>query len=36
MHPVIIGTIIWVIVGLIVGWKVFEYIGEKSPLGKEW
>lgn len=36
MNPVIIGTIFWVIVGLFVGWKVINYVGEKSPLGKEW
>lgn len=36
MNPVIIGTIFWIILGLVVGWKVINYVGEKSPLGKEW
>ena len=36
MNPVVIGTIVWVIIGLAVGWKIFGYVGEKSPLGKEW
>jgi hypothetical protein len=26
MNPVAIGTIIWLIVGLIVGWKVMNYV----------
>lgn len=36
MNPVIIGTIIWIILGLAVGWKIMNYVAEKSPLGKEW
>lgn len=36
MNPVIIGTIIWIIIGLAVGWKIMNYVAEKSPLGKEW
>ena len=34
MNPVMIGTIVWVILGLIVGWKIMQYVAEKSPLGK--
>lgn len=36
MHPVLVGTIIWLIVGLLVGWKVTKYVGAHSPPGKEW
>lgn len=36
MNPVIIGTIIWIIIGLAVGWKIINYVAERSPLGKEW
>jgi hypothetical protein len=34
MNPVIFGTIIWVLIGLGVGYKVMNYVAEKSPLGK--
>ncbi len=36
MHPVLIGTIVWLIVGLIVGWRVIKHVGAQSPPGKEW
>ena len=36
MHPVLIGTIVWLILGLIVGWKVLKTVAESSPPGKEW
>lgn len=29
-----IGTIFWILIGLIVGYKVMNYVAEKSPLGK--
>ena len=31
MHPVLIGTIVWLILGLIVGWKVLKTVAESSP-----
>ena len=34
MHPVLIGSIVWLIVGLIVGWKVLRHIAASSPPGK--
>lgn len=36
MHPVLVGTILWLIVGLIVGWKVLKHVAASSPPGKEW
>jgi hypothetical protein len=36
MNPVFVGTIFWIIIGLAAGWKIVKYVGEKSPLGKEW
>jgi len=27
MNPVIIGTLIWILVGLGIGWKIFTYVG---------
>ena len=36
MHPVLIGTIIWLILGIAVGWKVLKHVGQSSPPGKEW
>ncbi len=34
MNPVMIGTIVWILIGLAVGYKVMNYVAEKSPLGK--
>lgn len=34
MHPVIFGTFIWIIVGLVVGWRVLLHIKNSSPAGK--
>ena len=36
MNPVLVGTFIWLIIGLIVGWKVLQHIKNVSPAGKEW
>jgi putative Mn2+ efflux pump MntP len=36
MNPVLIGTIVWIILGLGIGYKIITYVGERSPLGKEW
>lgn len=36
MHPILIGTVIWLIVGLLVGWRVLKYVASQSPPGKEW
>lgn len=35
MHPVMVGTIVWVIVGLIVGWLVLRHVARQSPEGKQ-
>lgn len=34
MHPVIIGTVIWLIIGLLVGWRVLKHVAAQSPPGK--
>lgn len=34
MHPVLIGTIFWIIIGLLVGWRVLKYVASQSPPGK--
>ena len=34
MNPVIIGSIIWLIIGIIVGWQVMKYVGKQSAEGK--
>jgi hypothetical protein len=31
MHPVLVGTIIWLIIGIIVGWRILKYIAKQSP-----
>ena len=36
MGAIFIGTIIWLIVGILVGWKVLKVVAESSPAGKEW
>ena len=36
MHPVLIGTVIWLIIGLFIGWRVLKYVASQSPPGKEW
>ena len=35
MHPVLIGTIVWLIVGIIVGWLVLRHVAAQSPEGKQ-
>lgn len=35
MGPIFVGTIIWLIVGLLVGWRVIKHVHESSPPGKE-
>lgn len=35
MHPVLIGTIVWLIVGIIVGWVVLKHVAAQSPEGKQ-
>ncbi len=34
MHPVLIGTFIWVILAVIAGYKIVKYVATKSPIGK--
>ena len=36
MAGIFLGTIIWLIVGVLVSWKVLKHVGESSPVGKQW
>ena len=34
MNPILVGTILWLILGILVGWKVLKHVAERSPPGK--
>jgi hypothetical protein len=36
MHPILIGTIVWLIIAIGVGWTILKYIATQSPPGKQW
>ena len=36
MQGVLVGTILWLIIGLLVGWRVMHQIRLSSPAGREW
>jgi hypothetical protein len=36
MGAIAIGTLIWIILGLIVGYKVLQHVKKESQPGREW
>lgn len=34
MGALLIGTLVWLVLAIVVGWKVLSHVGESSPLGR--
>jgi len=36
MGALLIGTIVWLVLALVIGYLILQKVKESSPLGKEW